>query len=93
MTEPSPIDPPRGDEPTYLAAHLQELLARDARVNEPELVVTVGSDRISIDGVVPTRERREAVTAVIEEACPDRAVDNRTSVADYEPPADRERIT
>jgi uncharacterized Rossmann fold enzyme len=82
-----------GDQPSYLAAHLQELLARDPRVNEPELDVTIEGERIRVDGVVPTVERREAVAVVLEEACPDLPVDNRTTVADYEPPAEGERIS
>lgn len=83
----SPVDP------VYLAAHLQERLASDPRVFEPELVVSVEGARVRVDGVVPTPERRAAVSQVVEEACPDHEVDNRTTVADYEPPASPERIT
>ena len=80
------------DGPVYLAAHLQERLASDPRVYEPELIVSVHGDRIVIVGVVPTPERHAAVSAVVREACPDHEIDNRTTVADYEPPAAEERI-
>lgn len=80
-------------DPSYLAAHLQELLARDHRVTEPELVVTIDGDRVRVEGVVPTVERRDAVTDVIGEACPDHSVENQTTVADYVPPVGKERIS
>jgi hypothetical protein len=80
-------------DPSYLAAHLQELLARDHRVHEPELVVTIEGDRVRVEGVVPTEERRDAVTDVIGEACPGHDVENRTTVADYVPPPGGERIS
>jgi hypothetical protein len=81
------------DDPVYLAAHLQERLAKDSRVYEPELVVTVEGERVVVAGVVPTPERRAAVTSVVREACPDHEIDNRTTVALYDSPAPPERIT
>ena len=83
---------PRPVEPAYLAGHLQELLARDDRVHEPELNVTVERRRVVITGVAPTEERRAAVDAVIAEACPEHEVVNRVTVADYDPPEGGERI-
>ena len=84
---------PRPVDPVYLAGHLQELLARDDRVHEPELNVTIERDRVVVTGVAPTEERRAAVDAVIAEACPDHEVVNRVTVADYDPPEGGERIT
>ena len=49
----------------YIAAHVQEALARDPRVNEPELEVQVVNRRVFVTGVVPTNERREAIEAVV----------------------------
>jgi hypothetical protein len=78
----------------YLGAHLADLLARHPRVHEPELDVTVDAKGcVVVTGVVPTAERRIAVGDVMRQACPDHDVDNRTTVADYEPPAREERIT
>jgi hypothetical protein len=84
-------DPHIDDE--YLAAHLQEHLARDHRVHELELRLSVLADRIVVEGVVPTAGRQEAVREVLEEACPDRVIDDRTSVASYDPPDQEERIS
>lgn len=85
-TQPGSLDP------AYLAGHLQELLARDDRVHEPELNVSIERGRVVITGVAPTEERRAAVDAVIAEACPEHEVVNRVTVADYEPPDGAERI-
>ncbi len=71
------------DETEYVAAHVQEALARDRRVNEPELAVTIVAGRVLIRGQVPTEERREAVTEVVRECCPDLDVENRTTVTRY----------
>ncbi len=79
--------------PEYLAAHLQEALARDPRVNEPELQVSIVAGRVRITGVVPTEERRAAVDEVAAERCADLEVENRTTVGRY-PDAEREeRVT
>jgi hypothetical protein len=64
----------------HRAADLQESLARDPRVNEPNLRVSVVAGRVHVSGVVPTEDRREAITQVLLELCPDVAVDNRTTV-------------
>jgi BON domain len=77
----------------YLAAHLHEQLARDGRVHELELRLTVFDGHIVVEGVVPTAARQEAVRAVLEEACPDHVIDDRTSVAIYDPPDHEERIS
>lgn len=71
------------DETEYVAAHVQEALARDRRVNEPELAVTVIAGRVLVRGQVPTAERQEAVTEVVRECCPDLEVENRTTVARF----------
>ena len=69
------------DEPlTYRVANLQEALARDPRVNEPNLRVSVVSGRVHVTGVVPTQDRHDAISAILLELCPDVPVDNRTAV-------------
>lgn len=78
----------------YLAAHLQEALARDPRVNEPELQVVVVAGRIHVTGVVPTEERRAAIDAVLRERCGDELeIENRTTVGRYPPTGPEERVT
>ena len=69
------------DESEYVAAHVQEALARDPRVNEPELGVKVAQGkRGDVHGHVPSEERRRSVTDVVRECCPDLEVENRTTV-------------
>jgi hypothetical protein len=69
------------DESEYVTAHVQEALARDSRVNEPELGVTVvQGKRVVVHGHVPSEERRRSVTDVVRECCPDLEIDNRTTV-------------
>jgi osmotically-inducible protein OsmY len=75
------------DEAQYVEAHVQEALARDQRVNEPELGVTVVKGRVVVSGNVPSEQRREAVTEVVRECCPDLEVENRTTVGRF-PEAD-----
>jgi osmotically-inducible protein OsmY len=76
----------------YVAAHVQEALARDQRVNEPELEVQVVNGRVYVTGVVPTNERREAVEAVVRECCPEFEVENQTTVARYPEAGETERV-
>jgi hypothetical protein len=81
------------DEREYVAAHVHEALARDPRVNEPELQVSIVKDRVLVTGVVPTEERRAAVTEVVREECPDLEVENRTTVARFPDAGGTERLT
>jgi BON domain len=71
------------DESEYVAAHVQEALARDPRVNEPELGVTVVKGRVVVHGNVPSAERQRSVADVVRECCPDLEVENRTTVARF----------
>lgn len=71
------------DQSEYLAAHVQEALARDPRVNEPELAVSVVKGRVLVRGLVPTVERRDAIVEVVHGVAPDLEVDNQTTVAHF----------
>ena len=64
----------------YVVAHVRELLAKDPRVNELELQVTVAGRKVFITGTVPTKERRDGITAVASELLPDHEIYNHTSV-------------
>lgn len=79
--------------PEYAAAHLQEALARDPRVNEPELQVAIVSGRVRVTGVVPTEGRRAAVEEVAREYCPGMKIENRTTVGRYPDARPEERVT
>jgi osmotically-inducible protein OsmY len=76
----------------YVAAHVQEALARDPRVNEPELEVQVVNGRVFVTGVVPTNERREAIEAVVHDVFPELDVENQTTVARYPEAGEPERV-
>lgn len=82
-------------EPTnedYQAEHVREALAADPRVNAPELRVRIGVGIVHVDGVVPTRERQAAIEAVVGELCSGYRVDDRTTVAEYDPAESVETI-
>lgn len=76
----------------YVAAHVQEALARDPRVNEPELEVQVVNGRVFVTGVVPTNERRGAIEAVVHDVSPELDVENQTTVARYPEAGEPERV-
>ena len=76
----------------YVAAHVHEALARDSRVNEPELEVQVVGGRVFVTGVVPTDERRRAIEDVVHECCPDLRVENKTTVGRDPETGETERV-
>jgi osmotically-inducible protein OsmY len=80
------------DQSDYVVAHVQEALAQDQRVNEPELQVSIVAGRVHVTGVVPTEGRRSAVEDVVREVC-DLPVENRTTVARYPETDHEERLT
>jgi hypothetical protein len=75
---------PNDPEEAFLAEHVHEALSRDARVNAPELRVTLERGHVRVDGVVATAERKDAISAVVTEGWPELEVEDRTTVADFE---------
>jgi osmotically-inducible protein OsmY len=81
------------DEPdVYVTEHLREALAKDPRVNELELEVSLAGGKLFVSGTVSTEARRRAVTEVLAELAPDREVVNQTSVLSVSPKPEAERI-
>ena len=79
-----PLDP---DAPVdYLIGHLEEALARDARVNEQGLHVSIAGRRVFVDGTVSTPTRHSGVAVVVGELLPGWTVCNQAVVADYPEP-------
>jgi osmotically-inducible protein OsmY len=78
--------------PDYRAEHIRAALARDPRVQEPELGVEVHGGRALVTGIVPTPARRSAIEAVVRETCPDLGVDNLVTIVAYSEPPAPERI-
>jgi osmotically-inducible protein OsmY len=68
----------------YLAQHLRDALAADARVSELGLDVALRHGELYVTGTVSTEERRAAVDAVAAEVAPGRAVHNATTVVHYD---------
>ena len=76
----------------YLAEHVRDALARDPRVGELDVQVTVDAERVLLTGRVPTAERREAISAVVRELLPDREVRNEIAVSAFPESSRAERL-
>ena len=82
------------DEPkSYLVAHVREALARDGRVNELNVDVTVAGRRVFLTGEVSTEQRKRAVTDVVRELLPEYEIRNETSVAPIGEPGEPEELS
>jgi len=69
------------DEPCeYVAEHVRDAIAKDARLGELHLHVTCVGNRLVVTGDVATEERRRAVGDVASRVCPDREISNQTTV-------------
>jgi osmotically-inducible protein OsmY len=78
---PAPSEPQSSEQSTrYLVARIRDALAKDSRVNEPELEVAVSGGKVMVTGTVPTESRRTAVSEVVRELAPDMEVRNATEV-------------
>ncbi|MDP9389237.1 MAG: BON domain-containing protein [Actinomycetota bacterium] len=75
-----------------MVAHLEEALARDARVGELGLRVLVADDGVVVTGCVSTIERHHAVVDVVNEVLPGHRVENRTTVPDCSERAEMESL-
>jgi osmotically-inducible protein OsmY len=82
----------RAEPELYLAERIHECLARDERVNEPELEVQVVGGRVFVTGVVPTPERQDGIAEVVRECSPDLELENRTTLARYPDAGSTERV-
>ena len=67
----------------YVAEHIRERLLRDPRVGELDLHIAIEGGRVLVTGHVSTRERCEAVNAVLAELMPDHEVRNEATVSVY----------
>lgn len=77
---------------TYTAAHVHEALARDPRVGELGIAVEVSGGMVTVQGVVPTEERRTAIEEVVTELLPDHVIRNRVSVEEVQAAGEPEVI-
>ena len=82
------------DEPdVYTVEHIRDALARDDRVGDLGVHVTMTSAGVFLTGDVATAERRDAITEVVRELLPDAEIHNQTTVATYPEPPDMEVLT
>jgi osmotically-inducible protein OsmY len=76
----------------YLAAEIQEALARDPRLAELHLDVAVVAGAVHITGEVATEERRAAVLDLVRERFGDRDIHCHVTVTPTEGPQAPEAI-
>jgi hypothetical protein len=84
------------DEPDeHIAADLEELLAEDDRVNEQGVRVQVRNGVVMVRGTVATRNRRDAILALLGEQLPDTPVELDVAVLAEElhPPSGEECVS
>jgi hypothetical protein len=74
--QPTNLDP-------YLAEHVREALAQDARVGELGVKVEISGETVVLSGTLTTPERQEAAAAVAHDLLPDHEVRNETAVTDH----------
>jgi hypothetical protein len=82
-----------GEPKHYLIGRVREALATDPRVNELTIQVTVAGDKIFLTGTVATAERRDAISAVVEELLPEYEIHNETTVQSYQAAPEPETLT
>jgi hypothetical protein len=70
----------------YSAENLRERFARDERVGELGIEVTISEDHAFLRGKVSTEERRSAVGDVAREFLPDCTIVNEVTVIDFDEP-------
>jgi hypothetical protein len=79
MTDRPPEQRFEGDD-HYLVEWIRQRLAKDPRVGELELQVSVAGRKVIVTGTVATADRQRAISEVLAELCPDRVVQNQTTV-------------
>lgn len=77
----------------YVEAHLSDALATDPRVGELGIHVHLDGDLVSIDGVVPTAERKKAAEVVVRERLPDHVIVNHIIVEELTPAEEPENLS
>jgi osmotically-inducible protein OsmY len=67
-------------EQPYVSEQVREALARDPRVNELGIAVTIVERKVFLHGVVSTVERQQQIAVVVGELLPDHEVHNDVRV-------------
>jgi osmotically-inducible protein OsmY len=77
----------------YVVEHIRDLLAQDPRVGELDIHVKVVGDRVFVRGTVPTTDRRDVITRVLETVISDYEVNNELSVVEVVENTEEERLS
>lgn len=80
--------------PEYLVGHIEDALARDPRVTEQGLRVSVLTNPLTVvvTGTVANAEHKEDVPAVVAGVLPGVRIIDRTVIADYPESVDTEQV-
>jgi osmotically-inducible protein OsmY len=76
----------------YLAEHIRDALARDERVGELGVEVTLTPAGVFLTGEVASPQRRDAIGDVVHEIAPDQEIHNQTTVMQYSEPGQEEQL-
>ena len=79
--------------PHYLVERVHEALAHDERVNELEIKVKIYGKKVFLTGTVPTQQRRDAISVVLEDVLPGYEIHNETIVGSFPEPTEVEKIS
>lgn len=77
----------------YVVEHIRDLLAQDPRIGELDIHVKVVGDRVFIRGTVPTTDRRNVISSVLETVVSDYEVNNELSVVELVENTEEERLS
>lgn len=81
---------PEHEPDLYLSERIRDALANDRRVNELDIQVTIAGGRIFLTGHVGNAERRNAISAIVQELAPGTLVANEVTVASLREPSQEE---
>jgi hypothetical protein len=77
----------------YVVERVRDVLAQDPRVGELDIHVKVVGERLFVRGTVPTTDRRDIITTVLEEVLSDYEVNNELSVVEVGECSDTEYLS
>ena len=79
-------------EHVYLAEHIRDALARDERVGELGVEVTLTPAGVFLTGEVASPQRQDAISEVAREVAPEQDIHNQTTVMQYPEPGEEEQL-
>lgn len=77
----------------YAVAHLRERLAQDSRTHELDIQIEQSGNKILLQGVVNSEERKRGAEAIAREMFPRQNIENQLRVMDLSEPAEQEEVS